>query len=107
LATAGAAGIGLEIVKAFAASGAAVLVCDIYEAALKELEQNVPGVVPKFVMSQTEVMLKTWLLLALKPWVVWMHIAAPIVSSGKTVNSIFNLETGGSNSSGEPTAVSS
>ncbi|NEM99440.1 SDR family oxidoreductase [Pontibacter burrus] len=45
--TAGAAGIGLEIVKAFAASGANVFVCDIDEAALMELEHNVPGVVTK------------------------------------------------------------
>jgi NAD(P)-dependent dehydrogenase (short-subunit alcohol dehydrogenase family) len=44
LVTAGAAGIGLEIVKAFAAQNATVFVCDINEAALKELAQNVPGV---------------------------------------------------------------
>jgi short-subunit dehydrogenase involved in D-alanine esterification of teichoic acids len=45
--TAGAAGIGLEIVKAFAATGAKIFVCDFNEAALKELEQNVPGVITK------------------------------------------------------------
>ena len=45
--TAGAAGIGLEIVKAFAATGAKVFVCDINEKALQELEQNVPGVITK------------------------------------------------------------
>ena len=44
LVTAGAAGIRLEIVKAFAAQKATVFVCDINEAALKELAQNVPGV---------------------------------------------------------------
>jgi NAD(P)-dependent dehydrogenase (short-subunit alcohol dehydrogenase family) len=45
LVTAGAAGIGLEIVKAFAATGAKVFVCDINAEALKALEQEVPGVV--------------------------------------------------------------
>ncbi|WP_181305474.1 SDR family oxidoreductase [Rufibacter sp. XAAS-G3-1] len=45
--TAGAAGIGLEIVKAFAATGATVFVCDINETALEELKQNVPGVLTK------------------------------------------------------------
>ncbi|MGH2565902.1 MAG: SDR family oxidoreductase [Ginsengibacter sp.] len=45
LVTAGAGGIGLEIVKAFAATGAKVFVCDINETALKELEQQVPGVI--------------------------------------------------------------
>lgn len=47
LVTAGAAGIGLEIVKAFAATGAKKIICDINEVALKELEQNVPGVITK------------------------------------------------------------
>jgi NAD(P)-dependent dehydrogenase (short-subunit alcohol dehydrogenase family) len=47
LVTAGAAGIGLEIVKAFAATGAKIFVCDINETALKELEQNVQGVITK------------------------------------------------------------
>ena len=47
LVTAGAAGIGLEIAKAFAATGAKVFVCDINETALKELEHNVPGVMTK------------------------------------------------------------
>lgn len=45
LITAGAGGIGLEIAKAFAAKGAKVFVCDINQAALKELEQNVQGVI--------------------------------------------------------------
>src|SRR6478735_4357203 len=47
LVTAGGAGIGLEIVKAFAASGATVFVCDVNETALKQLEQNVAGVATK------------------------------------------------------------
>jgi NAD(P)-dependent dehydrogenase (short-subunit alcohol dehydrogenase family) len=47
LVTAGAAGIGLEIGKAFVSNGAKVFVCDINEAALKELGQNVPGVITK------------------------------------------------------------
>jgi len=47
LVTAGAGGIGLEIAKAFAANGAKVFVCDINEAALKELEQNVSGVITR------------------------------------------------------------
>ena len=47
LVTAGAAGIGLEIVMAFAAQKATIFVCDINEAALKELEQSVPGVKTK------------------------------------------------------------
>lgn len=45
LVTAGAGGIGLEIAKAFAAKGAKVFVCDINEAALKELEQSVKGII--------------------------------------------------------------
>ena len=47
LVTAGGAGIGLEIVKAFTASGATVFVCDVNETALKQLEQNVAGVATK------------------------------------------------------------
>lgn len=42
LVTAGAAGSGLEIVKAFAATGATVFVCDINETALKELSTASP-----------------------------------------------------------------
>ncbi len=45
--TAGAAGIGLEIVKAFADKGAKIFVCDINAEALKALEQAVPGVMTK------------------------------------------------------------
>src|SRR5579875_850731 len=45
LITAGAAGIGLEIAKAFAANGDSVFVCDINAAALKALEQAVPGII--------------------------------------------------------------
>jgi NAD(P)-dependent dehydrogenase (short-subunit alcohol dehydrogenase family) len=44
LVTAGAGGIGLEIVKAFAALGAKVFVCDINTEALSALEKAVPGV---------------------------------------------------------------
>ncbi|GAL87106.1 3-ketoacyl-ACP reductase [Sporocytophaga myxococcoides] len=47
LVTAGAAGIGLEILKAFAAIGAKTFVCDINETALKEVEQHVPGVITR------------------------------------------------------------
>jgi NAD(P)-dependent dehydrogenase (short-subunit alcohol dehydrogenase family) len=47
LVTAGAGGIGLEIVKAFAATGAKIFVCDINEPALTELEQQVPGVITR------------------------------------------------------------
>ena len=43
LVTAGAGGIGLEIVKAFAALGAKVFVCDINTEALGKLEKEVPG----------------------------------------------------------------
>jgi NAD(P)-dependent dehydrogenase (short-subunit alcohol dehydrogenase family) len=45
LITAGAAGIGLEIAKAFAATGATIFVCDINAQALKTVEQTIPGVV--------------------------------------------------------------
>jgi NAD(P)-dependent dehydrogenase (short-subunit alcohol dehydrogenase family) len=45
LITAGAAGIGLEIAKAFAASGAKVFVCDIDADALKIFEQSIHGAV--------------------------------------------------------------
>jgi NAD(P)-dependent dehydrogenase (short-subunit alcohol dehydrogenase family) len=44
LVTAGAAGIGLEIVKAFTATGATVFVCDVNEQALEELKRQVPDV---------------------------------------------------------------
>src|SRR5262245_36750989 len=44
LITAGAAGIGREIARAFAASGASVFVCDIDTAALEQLRREVPGV---------------------------------------------------------------
>lgn len=44
LVTAGAAGIGREIARAFAATGAKVFVCDIDAAALERLTQEIPGV---------------------------------------------------------------
>jgi len=44
LVTAGAAGIGLEIVRAFIENGASVFVCDLNPDALKALEQEIPGV---------------------------------------------------------------
>lgn len=43
LITAGAAGIGLEIGRAFAASGASVFTCDIDDAALERARSEVPG----------------------------------------------------------------
>jgi NAD(P)-dependent dehydrogenase (short-subunit alcohol dehydrogenase family) len=47
LVTAGAAGIGREIVRAFAANGAKVFVCDIDSKALDALAQEVKGLVIK------------------------------------------------------------
>jgi len=44
LVTAGAAGIGREIARAFAATGAKVFVCDIDAAGLQRLAQEIPGV---------------------------------------------------------------
>ena len=44
LVTAGASGIGLEIVRAFSANDAVVFVCDINPEALKALEGEIPGV---------------------------------------------------------------
>ncbi|MCD6680566.1 MAG: SDR family oxidoreductase [Burkholderiaceae bacterium] len=44
LVTAGASGIGREIARAFAASGARVFVCDIDEAALAALVTDSPGI---------------------------------------------------------------
>src|SRR3954465_14412668 len=44
LVTAGAGGIGLEIVRAFRREGAKVHVCDVDEAALKALAKNYPEV---------------------------------------------------------------
>lgn len=44
LVTAGASGIGREIVRAFSAAGAAVFTCDIDRAALDALAGEVPGV---------------------------------------------------------------
>jgi NAD(P)-dependent dehydrogenase (short-subunit alcohol dehydrogenase family) len=43
LVTAGAAGIGREIVRAFAASGAKIFACDIDAVALEALAQELPG----------------------------------------------------------------
>lgn len=47
LVTAGAAGIGREIVRAFAAQGAKVFVCDIDGPGLDKLAQEIPGLVTK------------------------------------------------------------
>src|SRR5688500_2640952 len=44
LITAGAAGIGREIARAFAADGAQVFVCDIDTDALAQLPKDLPGV---------------------------------------------------------------
>ena len=44
LVTAGAAGIGREIARAFAATGAKVFVCDIDAAGLEQLAQEIPDV---------------------------------------------------------------
>ena len=44
LITAGASGIGRAIAEAFAAAGAKVHVCDIDEAALQRLPEQLPGV---------------------------------------------------------------
>ena len=43
LVTAGAAGIGREIVRAFAAGGATVFVCDIDAKGLRELAEEIAG----------------------------------------------------------------
>lgn len=45
LITAGAAGIGLEIARAFAATGGKVFICDINAQALKMAEQALPGII--------------------------------------------------------------
>jgi len=47
LITAGASGIGREIARAFAGSGAKVFVCDIDQGALKALETELPGLITK------------------------------------------------------------
>jgi NAD(P)-dependent dehydrogenase (short-subunit alcohol dehydrogenase family) len=47
LITAGAAGIGREFARAFAATGAKVFVCDIDEAALAALAKEIPGLTAK------------------------------------------------------------
>ena len=44
LVTAGASGIGREIVRAFTANGAEVFVCDIDAKALDGLTKELPGV---------------------------------------------------------------
>ena len=43
LVTAGAAGIGREIVRAFAAAGATVFVCDIDAQGLRALAEEIAG----------------------------------------------------------------
>ena len=45
LITAGAAGIGREFARAFAANGAKVFVCDIDEKALGEIAKEIPGLI--------------------------------------------------------------
>lgn len=47
LVTAGAAGIGKEIVRAFAAGGARVFACDIDAAALESLTREIVGLTRK------------------------------------------------------------
>ena len=44
LVTAGAGGIGRAIAEAFVTAGASVFVCDIDEAALRRLREQLPGV---------------------------------------------------------------
>src|SRR4026208_935017 len=44
LITAGAAGIGREFARAFAANGAKVFVCDIDEKALAAIAKEIPGI---------------------------------------------------------------
>jgi len=45
LITAGAAGIGREFARAFAATGAKVFVCDIDDKALREIAKEIPGLI--------------------------------------------------------------
>jgi NAD(P)-dependent dehydrogenase (short-subunit alcohol dehydrogenase family) len=47
LVTAGASGIGLEFVRAFAALGDKIFVCDINAQALDDLAKEIPGVITK------------------------------------------------------------
>ena len=47
LITAGAAGIGREFARAFAATGAKVFVCDIDTKALDAIAKEIPGVIAR------------------------------------------------------------
>ena len=47
LITAGAAGIGREFARAFAATGASVFVCDIDATALEAIAKEIPGVIAR------------------------------------------------------------
>ena len=47
LITAGAAGIGREFARAFAATGSSVFVCDIDTKALEAIAQDIPGVIAR------------------------------------------------------------
>ena len=47
LITAGAAGIGREFARAFAAQGAKIFICDIDEAGLAALAKEIPGLVTR------------------------------------------------------------
>src|ERR1700731_388169 len=47
LITAGAAGIGREFARAFAATGSSVFVCDIDTAALETIAKEIPGLIAK------------------------------------------------------------
>ena len=57
LITAGASGIGLEIARAFAATGARVFVCDIDDKALSAIARDIPGVIAQRcdMASRTEI----------------------------------------------------
>src|ERR1700685_2488119 len=47
LITAGAAGIGREFARAFAATGSSVFVCDIDTKALEAIAQDIPGLIAR------------------------------------------------------------
>jgi Short-chain dehydrogenase involved in D-alanine esterification of lipoteichoic acid and wall teichoic acid (D-alanine transfer protein) len=61
LVTAGASGIGREIVRAFAANGAAVFVCDIDSKGLMTLSEEITGLKTGVCdMSKREILIAWW-----------------------------------------------
>lgn len=79
LVTAGASGIGLEFVRAFAARRDTIFVCDINAQALDDLTKEIPGIITK--------VCEVFRLVKVEGDLLHLSSALPIMSGGKKVNS--------------------